>query len=93
LYTTLCSVVVILFQGTGMNQSMIGSFLTSMFEDRNLFIEINGASSVYNKNYMLVADVLSENIDLFAEVIKEHINSDLNINTLNIDTNSKAVAF
>ena len=76
-----------------MNQNIVGSFLTSMFEDRNLFIEINGAGSIYNKNYMLVADVLSENIDLFAEVIKEHLNSDLNINTLNIDKNSKTVAF
>ena len=74
-----------------MNQNMIGSFLTSMFEDKNLFIKVNGANCIYNKEYMLVADALSENIELLSEVIKEQLNNDLTINTLNIDKNNKAV--
>jgi len=76
-----------------MNQKTLSSFLTSMYEDRNLFIEVNGLSNTMNEKYMLVADALSENIELLSEVIKEEIN--LNLNRLNkIDnTYKERVAF
>jgi len=61
-----------------MNQKTLSSFLASMYEDRSLFIEVNGLSSTMDKNYMLVADALSENIELFSEVIKEKLNINLN---------------
>ena len=74
-----------------MNKEMINSFLTSMFEDRKLFIEVNGVKSLMDTKHMLVADALSENISLFSEVIGEYINTSFNkINT--IDTfNNKAL--
>jgi len=76
-----------------MNQKTLSSFLTSMYEDRNLFIDVNGLSNTMNEKYMLVADALSENIELLSEVIKEEIN--LNLNRLNkIDNiNIERVAF
>ena len=75
-----------------MNKEMISSFLTSMFEDRNLFIEVNGVKSLMDAKHMLVADALSENINLFSEVIGEYINKNFNnMNTLGT-FNSKALA-
>jgi len=72
-----------------MKQKTLSSFLTSMYEDRSLFIEVNGLSNTMNEKYMLVADALSENIELLSEVIKEEINLNLNrvskINNINIE--------
>ena len=77
-----------------MNQKIVSSFLASMFEDKNLFMEVNGTKNTMDAKYMLVADALSENISLLSEVIGEQLN--LNINTINAikrNTNHTSVAF
>jgi len=68
-----------------MSREVINSFLTTMFEDRKLFAEVNGTASLMNAKHMLVADALSENISLFSEVVEEHLN--INFNNFNtVDT-------
>jgi len=76
-----------------MNQKTLSSFLTSMYEDRNLFIEVNGLSNTMNEKYMLVADALSENIELLSEVIREDINLNLNRVTNINNINNEMVVF
>jgi len=76
-----------------MNQKTLSSFLTSMYEDRNLFIEVNGLSNAMNEKYMLVADALSENIELLSEVIREDINLNLNRVTNINNINNEMVVF
>ena len=77
-----------------MNQSIVSPFLTSMFEDRKLFAEVNGAKNTMDAKYMLVADALSENISLLSEVVKEQLNLNINsINSINRNKNLTSVAF
>ncbi len=72
-----------------MNNKILSSFLTSMFEDRKLFAEVNGTKNIMDAKYMLVADALSENIDLLSEVIKEQLT--LNINSKNSINQNKSL--
>jgi len=60
------------------NNQTLSSFLISMYEDKKLFIEINGLKNSMDAKYMLVADALSENIELLEEVIKEEFYLKLN---------------
>ena len=77
-----------------MNQKIVSSFLASMFEDKSLFMEVNGTKNTMDAKYMLVADALSENISLLSEVIGEQFSLNLN-NIKTIDTNKSqlSVAF
>ena len=74
-----------------MDQSEIGSFLTSMFENRKQFAQINGSNRLYDAKFMLIADAVSENIELFSEVIKEEIKLELNRN-INFNTKTSKYA-
>ncbi len=56
-----------------MTKKIVSSFLTNMFEDNKLFAEIHGTKNLMDAKYMLVADALSENIELLTEVIGEQI--------------------
>ncbi len=77
-----------------MSQKIISSFLTSMFEDKNLFMQINGTENTMDAKYMLIADALSENISLLSEVIGEHLNLNTNsINSINRNETHISVAF
>ena len=77
-----------------MNQKIVSSFLTSMFEDNKLFMEINGTKNSMDAKYMLVADALSENINLLSEVLEEHLNLNINsINSISKNNNQTSVAF
>ncbi len=77
-----------------MNKKCLSSFLTSMFEDRKLFTEVNGTKNIMDAKYMLVADALSENIDLLSEVILEQINLNINSkNSINRNKNRASAAF
>ena len=61
-----------------MNQEQLNSFLANMFESRVEFANINGTTNSMNAEYMLVADAVSENIELLADAIKEHYQENLN---------------
>ena len=61
-----------------MNQKQLNSFLANMFENRTEFANINGAAKMMDANYMLIADVVSENIELLGEVIAEHFEEKIN---------------
>ena len=77
-----------------MNQKIVSSFLASMFEDKKLFMEINGTKNIMDAKYMLVADALSENISLLSEVIGEQLNLNINsINSINRNKNNTSMAF
>ena len=77
-----------------MNQTIVSSFLTSMFEDKKLFMDVNGTKNTMDAKYMLVGDALSENISLLSEVVREQLNLNINsINSININKNHTSVAF
>jgi len=61
-----------------MKQQHLNSFLTNMFNDRVEFANINGISKMADAKYMLIADVLSENVELLGEVIDEHFKENIN---------------
>jgi hypothetical protein len=61
-----------------MNQQKINSFLRKMFDNRTEFAAINGAAKMMDADYMLMADVVSENIELLGEVIAEHFEENIN---------------
>ena len=56
-----------------MIESQNESFLTRMFEDNKIFMFVNGVKKSTDKKYLLTADAVSENIELFAQVLKERI--------------------
>jgi len=60
-----------------MNQEQLNSFLTNMFESRVEFASINGTANTFNTEYMLVADAISENVELLAGVVKERFEENL----------------
>ncbi len=60
-----------------MNQQELNSFLANMFESRVEFANINGSTNSMNADYMLVADAVSENVELLAETLKEHFENQL----------------
>jgi len=55
------------------DKSQIESFLTKMFEDNRAFMFVNGVKKSTDKKYLLTADAISENIELFAQILKERI--------------------
>jgi len=61
-----------------MKQQQLNSFLTDMFNNRVEFASVNGVSKMMDANYMLIADVVSENIELLSEVITEHFEENIN---------------
>jgi len=61
-----------------MNQQQLNSFLTNMFNSRTEFANINGTANMMDASYMLIADVVSENIELLGEVIAEHFEENIN---------------
>ena len=73
-----------------MTKEIVSSFLTNMFEDNKLFAEINGTKNLMDAKYMLVADALSENVELLTEVISEQIklNKVDSINNKNIQVSA-----
>jgi hypothetical protein len=56
-----------------MKSNEIKYFLDIMFNDYNSFQSINGISNASNINYMLVADVLSENTELLASIVEKNL--------------------
>jgi len=54
-----------------MNQKDLNSFLNNMFRNNVEFAKVHGTSSLMDAKVMLVADALSENIELLGQVIKE----------------------
>jgi len=61
-----------------MNQQKLNSFLANMFNNRREFATINGTANMMDADYMLIADVVSENIGLLGEVIAEHFEENIN---------------
>jgi len=61
-----------------MNQQKLNSFLANMFDNRTEFAAINGTANMMDSDYMLIADVVSENIELLGEVIAEHFEENIN---------------
>ena len=49
-------------------------FLDNMFTNQNEFQTINGVNNSLDANYMLVADILSENSEALANIIQEQLN-------------------
>ncbi len=61
-----------------MNKQTLNSFLTEMFKNHMEFASINGTANSMDSRYMLVADAISENIELLEDVLKEHFEYNLN---------------
>jgi len=55
------------------DNNQIESFLTKMFEDNRTFMFVNGVEKSTDRKYVLIADAVSENIELFAQILKERI--------------------
>ena len=62
-----------------MQLKKIDNYLMDMFSSPKEFASVCGVKNSMDPKFMLVADVLSEDIELFSEVIKE----ELNCNTYN----------
>jgi len=61
-----------------MSQQKLNSFLNNMFKDNVEFRAICGTANSMDMKYMLVADAVSEDIELLADVIKEHLKNNTN---------------
>ena len=57
-----------------MQLNEIKYFLDNMFTNPEEFKAINGISNSLDAKYMLVADVISENCELLANLIQEQLN-------------------
>jgi len=59
-----------------MQPNEIRYFLDTMFINQDEFRAVNGVNNSLDARYMLVADVLSEHVELLADIVKEslHIN-------------------
>jgi len=68
----------------------IASFLSNLFEDRERLIETFGSSIMFDTKKMLIADALSENIELLSEIIREDLDLYFAIYTNNNQYNKKA---
>ena len=64
-----------------MSNNEIKFFLDTLYEDRELFIAVNGVAKANDAKYMLVSDILEDNKNLFADVILEAINCKQNFAT------------
>jgi len=49
-------------------------FLNNMFSNHNEFQSVNGLKNSTNLDYMLVADAVSEHIDMFTNIIAQELN-------------------
>ncbi len=58
-----------------MSNIEIKFFLDTLYEDRELFIAVNGVARANDAKYMLISDILEDNKNLFADVILEAINN------------------
>ena len=54
-----------------MSKEEIKFFVEEMYNNREIFLSVNGLSNATNSNYMLVSDVVTEYSELFADVVKE----------------------
>ena len=70
---------------------VVSSFLTNLLNSREQLINVFGSSIVFNAKQMLIADILSENIESLTEVIKEHL--EINLNCKQNSFNSYEAAF
>ena len=64
-----------------MSDIEIRFFLDTLYEDRELFLAVNGVAKANDAKYMLVSDILEENKSLFADVILETLNKQQNYHT------------
>ncbi len=62
-----------------MNTHILNRFVTDLLEDRVEFSNTFGTDKLMNVNYMLVSDALSENVEQFSELIKEHIQEKIDL--------------
>ena len=56
-----------------MRKDEIFTFLNVLFNDRKLFINLNGTQKLFDKDFMLVYDALHEDLDLLSEVLEERL--------------------
>jgi hypothetical protein len=61
-----------------MKQQQLNSFLANMFNNRTEFANINGVKNMMDAKYMLIADVVGENIELLSEVVAEYFVENVN---------------
>ena len=61
-----------------MSNNEIKFFLDTLYEDRELFLAVNGIARANDAKYMLVSDILEDNKSLFADVILEAIHNKQN---------------
>jgi hypothetical protein len=73
-----------------MNTKEISSFLNNMFSSNIEFANIHGMSKVSDVKTMLVADVLSENVDALATIIKERFEEN---SVYRLDNSSRVSTF
>ncbi|NPA50841.1 MAG: hypothetical protein GXO02_04350 [Epsilonproteobacteria bacterium] len=56
-----------------MRKEEIDTFLNLVFKDTKLFINLNGADKLFDRNFMLVYDALQDDLYLLSEVIEERL--------------------
>jgi len=54
-----------------MSKEEIKFFIDEIYQNRDMFISVNGVSNANNSHYMLVSDVVTEHSELFADIITE----------------------
>ena len=57
----------------------LNTVVTDMFENRVNFSNTFGTDKLMDVNYMLVSDVLTENLDTFSDLVKEHLQEKIDI--------------
>ncbi len=65
----------------------LNSIVAEMFENRVSFSNTFGTEKLMDANYMLVTDVLSENLDMFSSLVQEHLQEKKEINLKNQTNN------
>ena len=61
-----------------MSYNEIKFFLDTLYEDRELFLAVNGVAKANDAKYMLVSEILEDNKNLFADLILEAIHNKQN---------------
>ena len=52
-----------------MEKTFVSNFLDSMYENNRNFIEVLGTEKLFDPKFMLIADTVSEDMQLFTDVI------------------------
>jgi len=65
----------------------LNSIVAEMFENRVNFSNTFGTDKLMDANYMLVTDVISENLDMFSSLVQEHLQEKKEINLKNQTNN------